>query len=51
MFIHRVYKTLRTPALSKSQTDQANPGESYDPLMMSLVKSTSVSVDEGEETG
>ena len=28
-----------------------NPGESYDPLLMSLVKFTSISVDEGEETG
>ena len=28
-----------------------NPGESYDPLLMSLVKSTSIIVDEGEETG
>ena len=27
------------------------PGEIYDPLLMSLVKSTSVHVDEGEETG
>jgi hypothetical protein len=35
------YTTLRTPA---------RPGESYDPLLMSLVKSTSISVDEGEET-
>jgi hypothetical protein len=26
-------------------------GESYDPLLMPLVKSTSISVDEGEETG
>jgi hypothetical protein len=26
-------------------------GESYDPLLMSLVKSTSISVDEGEKTG
>ena len=30
--------------------DQVNPGESYDSLLMSLVKSTSISVDEGEET-
>jgi hypothetical protein len=34
-----------------TQTDQVNPGESYDPLSMSLVKSTSISVDDGEETG
>jgi hypothetical protein len=34
-----------------TQTDQMNPGENYDPLLMSLVKSTSISVDEGEETG
>ena len=33
------------------QTDQVNPGKSYDPLLMSLVKSTSISVDEVEETG
>ena len=26
-----------------------NPGESYDPLLMSPVQSTSISVDEGEE--
>ena len=38
-----MYKTL-------GQTDQVNPGESYDPLLMSPVKSTSISVDEGEET-
>jgi hypothetical protein len=44
-------KTLRTPALSITWTDQVNPGEKYDPLLMSLVKSTSISVDEGEETG
>jgi hypothetical protein len=31
------------------QTDQVRPGESYNPLFMSLVKSTSISVDEGEE--
>ena len=31
--------------------DQVNPGESYDPLLMWLLKSTSISVDEGEETG
>ena len=43
--IYRVDKTLRTPA------DQENPGESLDPLLMSLVKSTSISIDEGEETG
>ena len=30
--------------------DQVNSGESYDPLLMSLIKSTSISVDEGEET-
>jgi hypothetical protein len=32
-------------------TDQVNPGESYDPLLMSFIKSTSISVDEGMETG
>jgi hypothetical protein len=26
-----------------------NPGERYDPLLMSFVKSTPISVDEGEE--
>jgi hypothetical protein len=31
---------LGTP-LSMAQTDQVNPGENYDPLLMSLVKSTS----------
>jgi hypothetical protein len=31
--------------------DQVNPGESHDPLVMSLVKSTSISADEGEGTG
>jgi hypothetical protein len=31
--------------LALSMTDQVNPGESYDPLLMSI------SVDEGEETG
>jgi hypothetical protein len=30
-----------------TQTDQVNPGESYDPFLMSPVKSTSISVDEG----
>jgi hypothetical protein len=28
-----------------------NPGESYDPLFMSLGKYTSISVDDREETG
>jgi hypothetical protein len=42
-----VYKTLRTLALSMTSTDQVNPGESYDPLLMSLVKSPSISVDAG----
>ena len=32
-------------------TDQVNSGESWDPLLMSLVKSTSISVNEGEDTG
>ena len=36
-------------APSTTQTDQMNPGESFDPLLMSL-KSTSISVDEWEET-
>jgi hypothetical protein len=36
---------------SFNETDQVNPGESYAPLLMSLVKSASISVDEGEETG
>ena len=31
--------------------DIDSPGESYDPLLMSLVKSTSICVDEGKETG
>jgi hypothetical protein len=31
-------------------TDQVNPGERYDPLLMSPVKSTSTVVDEGEDT-
>jgi hypothetical protein len=29
-----------------TQTDQVNPGESYDPLLMSPVKPTSISADE-----
>ena len=29
----------------------SDAGESYDPLLMSLVKSASISVDEGEKTG
>ena len=49
--MHGVYKTLRTPALSMTKSNQVNPGESYDPLLMALVKSTSISVDEGDETG
>ena len=32
------------------QIDAVNPAESYDPLLMSPVKSTSISVDEGGET-
>ena len=36
--------------VSFHETDQMNPGDSYDPLLMSLVKSTSIRVDEGEET-
>jgi hypothetical protein len=34
-----------------TNTYQVIIGESYDPLLMSPVKSTSISVDEGEETG
>ena len=49
--LHWVDKTLGTPALSMTLTDQVNPGESYDPLLISLLKSTSISVDEGEDTG
>jgi hypothetical protein len=37
-----------------TQTDQVcghqTPGENYDPLLMSLVTSISINVDEGEET-
>ena len=47
MDIHRVYKTLGTPAVSI--TDLLT-GESY-ALLMPLVHSTSISVDEGEKTG
>ena len=43
IFTHKCTKHLLFPW----QTDQVNPGESYDPLLMSLVKSTSISVDEG----
>ena len=49
--IYTVYKTLGTPVLSMTQTDQVNPGEVHDPLLMSPVKSTSISVDEGKQTG
>ena len=45
LYIHRVYKT---PDLPMTKTDQVIPGGSYDPLLMSLVKSYSISVDEGE---
>ena len=45
--IRWVYKTLGTPALPMTYTDQVNPGESYDPLFMSPVKSTSISVNRG----
>jgi hypothetical protein len=34
-----------------TQADQVIPAQSYDPLLMSLYKSTSISVDEWEETG
>jgi hypothetical protein len=34
-----------------AQTDQVNPGKSHDPLLMSLVKFTSIIVHEGDETG
>uniref|UniRef100_A0A8C7MM27 non-specific serine/threonine protein kinase n=1 Tax=Oncorhynchus kisutch TaxID=8019 RepID=A0A8C7MM27_ONCKI len=45
----RVDKTLGTPALlKKNDTDQV---KDMIPLLMSLVKSTSISVDEGEEAG
>ena len=37
--------------LSITWTDQVNPGESYDPLLILLVKSTSISADEQDETG
>ena len=43
-------KTLSWPAQSPD-LNQVNPGESYDPLLIALVKSTSISVDEGKETG
>ena len=33
--------------LKHRQTDQVNAGESFDPLLMSLVKTTSISVNEG----
>ena len=39
--IHWVYETLGTPVCSIT-SDQVNPGESYDPLLMSLVKSNSI---------
>jgi hypothetical protein len=39
-----------TPALSMTQSDQVIPGQSYDPLLMSPVKSSSISVDEREES-
>jgi hypothetical protein len=42
-----MYKTLVTPGSSPKQTDQVDTGKSYDPLLMSLIKSTSISVDEG----
>ena len=48
--IYGVYKTLGTPALPW-QTAQVNLGESYSTLLMSLVQSTSISLDEVEETG
>ena len=35
----------------KARIAKVNPDESYDPLLMSPVKSTSISVDDGEETG
>ena len=41
---------FRQKMTSMTQTDQVNPGESYDPLLMSLDKSTSIRVDKGEET-
>ena len=33
-----------------TQTDLVNPGEGYDPLFRSFVKSTSIRIDEGEES-
>jgi hypothetical protein len=36
-----------TDTCSFHETGQVNPGESCDPLLMSLVKSTSICVDEG----
>ena len=41
--VHSVHKTLGTPALSKTdlkKTDQVNPDESYDPLLIAPVKPT-----------
>jgi hypothetical protein len=40
---HDIIKT------SFHETNQVNPGESYDPLLMALIKSTSISVDEWED--
>ena len=45
-----MYKTLGTLALSMTYTDQVNPGQSYDPLLILLVRFTSIIVNEGVET-
>ena len=46
-----VYIEYTKHALSMTQADQVIPAQSYDPLLMSLFKSTSISVNEWEETG
>ena len=43
-------KTWWTPAFPITYADQVNPCGSYDPLLMSPVKSNSISLDEGVET-
>ena len=51
LWAQQTWNLLRTSENLRNITDQMNPGESYDPLLISAVISTSISVDEGDGTG
>jgi hypothetical protein len=51
--IQNIENTCSFHDMTNQWTNLVNPGESYDPLLMALVKlkAISLSVDEGEATG